>query len=95
MTRVAIYSRVSTKEQSEGYSIADQVRELTRYAESNGYQIVQTLTDEGYSATDLNRPGLLRALELAQAGKIDTILATKRDRFFRSRFHRLLFEQDL
>ena len=93
--RICIYSRVSTKEQVEGFSIADQVRELTRYAESNGFQIVETLTDDGYSATDLNRPGLLRSLELAQTGQIDAVLATKRDRFFRSRFHRLMFDQDL
>jgi Resolvase, N terminal domain len=70
MTRVAIYSRVSTKEQSEGYSIADQVRELTRYAESNGYQIVQTLTDEGYSATDLNRLGYCGLWNLPRRAKL-------------------------
>jgi site-specific DNA recombinase len=95
LNRICIYSRVSTKEQAEGYSIADQVRELSRYAEANDHQVVDTLTDDGYSATDLNRPGLLRALELAQAGQIDAIVATKRDRLFRSRYHRLMFEEDL
>ena len=79
--RICIYSRVSTKEQVEGFSIADQVRELTRYAESNGFQIVETLTDDGYSATDLNRPGLLRSLELAQTGQVDDVVAPKGDKF--------------
>ncbi len=93
--RVCIYSRVSTKEQIDGYSIADQVRELTRYAEAQGLQVVEVVKDEGYSESDLKRPGLLRALELAESKAIDTVLATKRDRFFRSRYRRLMYDQDL
>jgi site-specific DNA recombinase len=94
-TRAAVYARVSTPEQAEGYSIADQVRELSRYAEAQGLQVVEPILDEGHSATDLNRPGLTRILELAAAGSIDAVVAVKRDRLFRSRFHRLMFEQDL
>jgi site-specific DNA recombinase len=93
--RICIYSRVSTKEQIDGYSIADQVRELTSYAEVNNLQIVEIVKDEGYSESDLKRPGLLRVLDLAEAGAIDTVLATKRDRFFRSRYRRLSYDQDL
>jgi DNA invertase Pin-like site-specific DNA recombinase len=93
--RAALNARVSTAEQVEGYSIADQTRDLSDYAESNPYQLVETILDGGYSATDLNRPGLNRILELTKAGKIDVVIAVKRDRFFRSRYHRLLYEQDL
>ena len=32
---------------------------------------------------------------MAEAGEIDVVLATKRDRFFRSRLYRLLTEKDL
>jgi site-specific DNA recombinase len=38
---------------------------------------------------------LRRVMELAEAGTINLVLVTKRDRFFRSRFYRLLWDRDL
>ena len=34
-------------------------------------------------------------MELADSGKIDVVLATKRNRLFRSRLYRLLYQRDL
>ena len=55
--RTALYVRVSTDEQAKsGYSIPDQLRELQHHAHSNGYKIVDTLKDDGYSgATPTDR----------------------------------------
>jgi site-specific DNA recombinase len=87
-TRVAIYCRVSTDEQAKsGYSLADQKRELLRHAEREGYEIVETIVDEGYSGASRERPGLDRILELAEAGEMELAIATKRDRWFRSRLY--------
>ncbi len=63
-TRVALYVRVSTDEQSKnGYSIPDQIRELTRHAEQMGYEVVAPpIVDDGYSGASLNRPGLTRVV---------------------------------
>ena len=36
-----------------------------------------------------------RVMQLAEAGEIDVVIAAKRDRFFRSRLHRLLWDKDL
>jgi len=57
--------------------------------------MVARIADDGYSGTDPPRPGLLEVLRLAQEGKIDAALATKRDRFYRSRLLRLATDQDL
>ena len=94
--RVCLYVRVSTEEQAKsGYSIADQKRELLRHAESEGYEVVETIVDDGYSGASRERPGLERILELAEAGEIGLAVASKRDRWFRSRLYRLMLDEDL
>jgi site-specific DNA recombinase len=94
--RVALYTRVSTDEQAKsGYSLEDQLDKLESYAFQQGWEIVARITDDGYFGTDPTRPGLLEVLRLAQAGKIDAALATKRDRFYRSRLLRYATDQDL
>jgi site-specific DNA recombinase len=94
--RVALYTRVSTDEQAaSGYSLEDQLDKLESYAHQQGWEIVARITDDGYSATDPTRPGLLAVLRLAEEGKIGAALATKRDRFYRSRLLRLATDQDL
>lgn len=94
--RTALYCRVSTDEQGRsGYSIPDQKRALAEYAERMGWGVVETVVDDGCSGGDASRPGLRIVLGLAAEGKIDVVVATKRDRFFRSRLYRLLTERDL
>jgi site-specific DNA recombinase len=93
---VAHYTRVSTEEQRQGWSVDDQLRTLRAHSEAVGDEVVAEIRlDEGYSGADPDRPGIRRAVELAEAGEIDVIKATKRDRFWRSRLHRLLMDQDL
>lgn len=85
--RVACYERVSTEEQAlKGFSIEAQIENLTEYCEKKGMKIVAHYTDEGKSGSlpPLKRPALHRLLEDVQAGKIDMILFTKLDRWFRS-----------
>jgi len=85
--RAACYERVSTDEQAlRGFSIDAQIDNLTEYCEKEGLKLVGHYTDEGVSGakSPLKRPALQRLLEDVQAGKIDIILFTKLDRWFRS-----------
>jgi DNA invertase Pin-like site-specific DNA recombinase len=85
--RVALYGRVSTEEQAlKGFSIDAQVAALKEYCEKNGMKIVDIYLDEGISGAKppLKRPALKRLLEDVESGKIDMILFTKLDRWFRS-----------
>ena len=85
--RAACYSRVSTSEQAKyGYSIAAQVAILNQHCTENNIKIVDHYTDEGVSAGKpyTKRPEMLRLLEDVKDGKIDIILFTKLDRWFRS-----------
>lgn len=85
--RCALYPRVSTEEQFiHGLSLPAQVKDLTDYANRMGYKIVDTYADEGVSARKpvSKRPALLRLLRDVEQDKIDIILVTKLDRWFRN-----------
>lgn len=86
MKRVGIYSRVSTEEQRDrGLSIVAQEQALREYCEKEGYTNVTEYSDEGISANAMKkRKGMQRLLDDCRAGKIDLILFTKLDRWFRS-----------
>ena len=93
--RAVLYARVSTDEQAKrGYSIPDQLKELRREAQHRDYHVIEEIIDDGYSGATLERPGLKRVIELAEAGACDVVLASKRDRYFRSRLKRLLMDED-
>lgn len=85
--RVALYERVSTEEQVKyGYSIQTQKDTLEEHCKEKGYKIVGHYTDEGISGAKppLKRPAMKKLLEDVKAGKIDVIIFTKLDRWFRS-----------
>ena len=85
--RAALYERVSTDEQAmRGYSIEAQIDGLTEYCKKYNYKVVDHYTDEGISGAKppLKRPALKRLLEDVEDGKIDIIIFTKLDRWFRS-----------
>lgn len=85
--RVALMCRVSTDEQAlHGDSLQAQEESLVQYAEANGMRIFKIYRDEGFSARKpvLKRPAMLELLEDVKSGKIDMILFTKLDRWFRN-----------
>ncbi len=85
--RCAIYDRVSTDIQAQhGLSLDTQKELLTEYALSQGYEIVDYYVDEGLTARKKlqDRRELIRLLHDIQADKIDLVLVTKLDRWFRN-----------
>lgn len=85
--RCAIYIRVSTEEQHlNGLSLPAQKMALEEYAQKNNYLITGYYADEGISARKpmQHRKGLLNLLEDVKKDKIDMILVTKLDRWFRN-----------
>lgn len=86
--RVAKYKRVSKKEQAiKGFSLQAQDEVLNEHIEKNNWILVGDYADEGITASTLNRPALQRLLDDVRAGKIDLIIFTKLDRWFRSVAH--------
>jgi site-specific DNA recombinase len=82
--RAILYARVSTNEQARsGYSLAQQIERLRDYAADEGYEVLEEVTDAGYSGASLQRPGMDRVRSLVQDGGVSVILVQDRDRFAR------------
>jgi len=82
--RAALYARVSTEEQTEGYSLDAQVECFRRYCQDHGWQIVQEYLEPGASARSVERPVFKQMLTDAEAGLFDLLVVHKLDRFSRS-----------
>ncbi|HZM77166.1 MAG TPA: recombinase family protein [Candidatus Limnocylindrales bacterium] len=81
--RVAIYTRRSTDDEHQPYTIEAQTVRLGAYVDSQpGWQITARFTDDASGAT-LERPGLEQALAAARAGEFDLLLVYRLDRFSR------------
>src|SRR6516165_2532822 len=82
-TTVALYARVSTKDQH----CELQLRELRQYAERRGLEIAGEYVDHGVSGSKDSRPELNRLMADAHRRKFDTICCWKLDRYGRSLKH--------
>jgi len=85
--RVGLYERVSTDEQAlHGYSIEAQYKSLEEFCQAQNMRIVDHYTDAGVSGgkAAFKRPGMSRLLDDIQDGKVDMVLFTKLDRWFRN-----------
>jgi DNA invertase Pin-like site-specific DNA recombinase len=80
MTRVAIYARVSTKEQST----ETQVAQLTAYCQSRGWTDVAVFRDDGISGVRDNRPELDKLRQRMLHGEFESIVVSNMDRLGRS-----------
>ena len=80
------YYRVSTEEQAvEGKSLETQKKLCHKWAQDNGYAIVEEYSDDGKSGTSLNRPALKELLARCQEDKsISAVLVQDTDRLARN-----------
>lgn len=85
--RVALYIRVSSfRQKKDGLSLDEQQYALEEYAKAHGAVIVGIYRDEGTSARKnmQRRYELQRLLQDVKDNKVDVILFTKLDRWFRN-----------
>ncbi|MDO8944534.1 MAG: recombinase family protein, partial [Desulfobacterales bacterium] len=82
MLRAAIYSRHSTDQQNPR-SAADQTRLCRSYAESQGWQVVESYEDHAISGASKFRPEYQRLTLHAKAGRFDIVVCEALDRLGR------------
>ena len=81
--RAAIYARVSSERQEKEHTIGSQLEALRAYAATNGMDVVEEFTDEGYSGARLDRPALDRMRDLAERRGFEVLLTYCTDRLAR------------
>lgn len=81
-----IYVRLSQEDMraGESLSIEHQKLILTKYIREQGWNLVDTYVDDGFSGTDFNRPSVQRLLSDAQTGRINLIICKDLSRFGRN-----------
>ena len=84
--RVAIYARVSTKDQSCDL----QLRDLRAYCSARKFKVFREYVDVGESGAKDSRPELNSLIADARKRKFDAIIVWRFDRFARSTKHLLL-----
>lgn len=98
MTRSVLYARVSTEDQAgdDKTSLSEQLLALRRYAEANGYEVVDEIPED-ISGRKRSTPGIDRIRDMAEAGEIGAVLVAKWNRLARTvaRFESFMLEMKL
>ena len=83
----ALYCRLSRDDElaGESNSITNQKSILSKYAKDNNFQNIKFFVDDGYSGTTFTRPAFMEMMELAESGKIKTIIVKDHSRLGRNR----------
>jgi site-specific DNA recombinase len=83
VTRVCLYTRISTDEENQPTSLHSQRERLEAFcAAQESWRIIAHQEDRA-TGTKLDRPGLQAALDLARSGAIDLLLVYRVDRLSR------------
>ncbi len=88
MNRVALYARVSTK--NNGQDPETQLMALRDYAQARKLEVFSEYVDIGISGSKDSRPALNRLMADARKRRFDTVLVARFDRFARSTRHLVL-----
>ena len=83
-TKAVGYVRVSSEQQAtEGVSLDAQRCKMRAYCKAMDIDLIDIIADEGYSASNLKRPGLQAALAMLRSGRASTLIVVKLDRLTR------------
>ena len=84
--QAAIYCRLSSEDgpDHESMSIGNQRSLLTEYVEKQGWEIVDTYIDDGFSGTNFDRPGFQRMIEDIEKGRVNLVITKDLSRLGRN-----------
>ena len=82
--RAAIYARVSTGRQLQGYSLDQQIKLARERCQQNNWKVCYIYQEKGLSAKSTDRPKFQHLLNRASHHEFDVLVFWKLDRFARS-----------
>ncbi|RPI33468.1 MAG: recombinase family protein [Chloroflexota bacterium] len=95
--QIAVYVRVSTRNQAEQHTIEQQLERLYNHIQAQGWTLPDEniFRDDGYSGSNLHRPGLDRLRDQAAGSALALVLVTAPDRLARKYVHQVLLIEEL
>ena len=85
-TRAALYTRVSSDEQTKNWSLSTQEKSGGDYRSARNWELIDTYVDEGHSAWGEKaetRPEYLRLMATVEEGRYDVVITHSFDRMSR------------
>jgi len=93
--RAALYARVSTESQEQKGTIGSQLEVLRARIAAEGHELVAEYCDDGISGARLDRPGLDRLRDEAEAGVFEVVWCASPDRLARAYPYQVLILDEL
>ncbi len=95
--KVYLYGRLSAEDAKHGdsYSIINQRKILTQYAEDNGFTNFEFVFDDGFSGGDWERPAFKKIIEEVEAGLVSTLIVKDLSRFGRGYLQSGIYQEIL
>src|SRR5690625_1266506 len=92
--RALIYARVSSDEQSRGYSLDTQLASIRSYCAQEGYQIIGEFSDV-FTGTEIDRPGMNALITKAEEVRPDAVVLYDVDRLGRELIVQAVLDQEI
>ena len=92
--RCVLYTRVSTDEKGDGYSLQTQLEKCQEYAAEHGYVVAAEFQDK-YTGTELDRPGLNALNEFIDGNAVDFLIVYDIDRLSREVSNQAIIEMEM
>jgi len=96
MTTVALYARVSSSKQEKENTIMSQIEALKTRVVGDGFSLLEEhqFIDNGYTGSNLIRPGLEKLRDQISAGEIDKIYIHSPDRLSRKYAYQMILTEE-
>src|SRR5215212_8253194 len=94
MIKAIAYARVSTEDQSRGWSLPTQLEAIHEFAERRGMEIITKFTDSE-TGTKLERTGFTQVRELLRNGAAQALIVYSLDRLSRNHVNSLILRDEL
>jgi site-specific DNA recombinase len=88
-----VYARVSSDQQTLGYSLQTQIEAGRVYAQHRNYKVLGEFSDD-YTGESLDRPSLDKLRDFVADNHVDALLIYDIDRFARSMIYFMLLEEE-
>jgi len=97
MKKAALYARVSSEEQTKGYSLEAQLEACRQYCQNDNYEVTGEYVDGGYSAkysgANDKRQQFKKLIADAQDSLFEVVVVDKLDRFARNRAQSVIHKE--
>ena len=91
--RAIVYARVSTDEQTKGYSLKTQIEACKSYAVEQGYVLLEIFSED-YSGATIDRPVLNNVRDYLAKNEVSVVIVYDVDRLARKSVYQALIEEE-